>query len=197
MKGLFTLLFALVTLVSSAQKAARLGFSRLPIDSTTHLVTYTAVVPVEGASKETLYLRAKEWAARSLVESQKDILLEDKQAGTLVCHGTIKKPTASIIGDNGGTYGLVLGIYTKAGRYKYMIDQLTYSYRAPGATVRFTTIYHDNPAEPVEKWGNSNRRATKYVDDHCIELEEHMKNLVADLVAVMQGHPTSGGTKSD
>jgi len=188
MKLLLTLLLSTASLLTYAQKAERLAFSLLPVDSTTHLVTYTAVVPVEGASQEALYLRARKWATRSFVESQKDILLEDKDAGTLMYHGTIKKPIASISGDNGGTYGFVIGMYAKEACYKYIIDQLTYSYRAPSATVRFTTIYHDSPPEPVEKWGKSNRIATKYVTKHCSELEEHIQKLVADLGAAMQGH---------
>jgi hypothetical protein len=192
MKKLLLALLCLLAYSAQAQKAARLGYSRLPVDSVTHLVTYSAVVPVEGATKEELYLRAKEWLARSIVDSKAASRMDDKEAGTLVYYGTIKNASTSALSDNGGTYGLVFAVYTKDGRYKYVIDQFTYSYRVPAGA-----RYIDSKAEAVEKWANYGKMNARYVDTRSIEMEGHVKALASSLAAAMAGRPTAGGAKGD
>lgn len=43
---------------------------KLPIDSDTKKITYQEVVHVDSASKDELYLRAREWFARNFVSSK-------------------------------------------------------------------------------------------------------------------------------
>ena len=49
----------------------------LPIDSTTHLITYSEVVKVDG-NKDELYSRAREWFAKTYNSAKNVIQMDDK-----------------------------------------------------------------------------------------------------------------------
>ena len=181
MKLLFTLLFAGASLTASAQKAERLTFAALPVDSASHLVSYSAVVPAVGVTKEQLYLRAKEWAARSFVDSKSAARMDDKDAGTYITRGIIRNSSDT-------HYAMTLAIYTKDGRYKYVIDQISYTF-APSGSIGSIT---DEPAEKLATYGKINAR---YVDKRAREIQEIMPKLAAGLQDAMTGK--AAGTKSD
>lgn len=61
MKARLTFLFLLLAAVGFAQQPS------LPLDKTTHLITYTGDVPVAGVSQEELLGRAMEWASHAMV----------------------------------------------------------------------------------------------------------------------------------
>jgi hypothetical protein len=184
MKLLFTLLLAATSLSSSAQKAERLSFAALPIDSASHLVTYTAVVPVAGATKDQLFVRAKEWAARSFVDSKTAARMDDKEAGTYITRGTVKLP-------GGAQYAMMLAIYTKDGRYKYVIDQLAYTYQVSlGSSGSIGST-----GEPAEKWANYGKANARYVDGRVRDVQGLVQKLAADIQVAMTG--STGAAKSD
>jgi len=180
MKLLFTLLFSLAFLVASAQKAERLTFAALPVDSATHLITYTAVMPIADATKEQLYLRAKEWAARFFVDSKTAGRIDDKEAGTMVCRGLIRRP------DNGSAYEFTVSIYTKDARYKYVIDQITY--QAPPVGMLLSPTF-----EPVERWATYSKMNARIIENRSTSLDAYMKGIVSEITTAMSGKVLVGG----
>ena len=90
----------------------------MPVDATTHRITYEGVVEVPGVTKEQLYSRALEWVAKAYNSAQDVIQMQDKESGKLVMKGLTK---VSIRSYAGGVVRHTFSIYVKDGRYKYII----------------------------------------------------------------------------
>jgi hypothetical protein len=87
------------------------------------VVTFTEVVPVEGASQSTLYANAKRWFV-NLYKSAKDVIqLDDKDAGEIIGKGVFKIDYYS----RKPSIAHTISIRVKDGRYKYTISDLSYS----------------------------------------------------------------------
>ena len=71
----------------------------------------------------------------------------------------------------------------------------------PGALLRTTTGYtavrHPDKEEPVEAWSELGRLHVRFVENHTLDLDEHVKKLITDLNLAMAGKPSSSGNKSD
>lgn len=110
-------------------------FAQLPIDSTTHLITYSEVVN-ENGSKDELYSRAREWFAKTYNSAQNVIQMDDKdkivgKALMQVYHKAFGKDHIS------GYINYTISIYFKDGKYKYEITNFyhTGEYIGDGYTV--------------------------------------------------------------
>lgn len=162
-------LLALVGFSARAQGAVSFTFADLPLDATTHLVTYADVVPVAGATKEQLCFRAKEWAARYFMANARAPQLLDQAAGTYSCRGVVHLPY-------GTSYSMVLTIYAQDGSYKYVINQLFYSYSASSSDALSGTR-----EESAEHWATYKKRNLHYVDVRVQEVHQLLPPLLASL----------------
>lgn len=100
--------------------------TNFPLDSSTGQVTYTAVVTVDSTlTADILYTNAKEWAAKYFKSAQHVIQMDDKETGTLILKGNFKTGTncRAVIGPT-DYINFTLSIYTKNGRYKYILTDL-------------------------------------------------------------------------
>ena len=91
------------------------AFAQLPVDPSTHLITYTGIVQVSGTQSE-LYSRAREWFAKTYNSAQSVIQMDDKDK-------IVGKPLMIAYYKNyhfGHIYYTV-SIYLKDGKYKYEI----------------------------------------------------------------------------
>jgi hypothetical protein len=77
MKKLVFLTLLLFALKSYAQDEVT-----LPVDSSGNTV-YTEVINLDSTSKNDLYLRAKEWFAKTYKSSQSVIQMDDKEGGVI------------------------------------------------------------------------------------------------------------------
>ncbi|NML66437.1 DUF4468 domain-containing protein [Hymenobacter sp. RP-2-7] len=166
-------LLALVVSTALAQEAERFKYADLPIDATTHLVTYTDVVRATGATKEQLCLRAKAWATSSFMDSERAPQMFDGAAGTYSCRGAVHLPY-------GTTYSMVLAIQAKDGSYRYTINQLFYAYNASSSDALSGT-----QAESVEHWATYKKKNLHYVDVRIHEVRQFLPELLASLHAAM------------
>ncbi len=112
-----TLILALVT-ASNYVKGQDIV---LPSDSTGKTI-YTEVVPVDSTSKNELYLRAKEWFARSYNSSKSVIQIDDKEAG-VISGKAFTKVFVTMMGvtKHAGNIHYSVTVYFKNNRYKYEI----------------------------------------------------------------------------
>lgn len=108
--------------LSSACLAQKNGKVILPIDSVSNLVTYQGVVKVEGASKDDLYLRAREWFAKTFKSAQAVLQMDDKQAGKLIGKGASKSYYTYMLYPVEYNLNYTISITTKDGRYRYEIS---------------------------------------------------------------------------
>jgi hypothetical protein len=123
MKKLFAL-FLLLPIFSTAQEEYEVTF---PMDSITHKITYTDVVKVDSASAQDLYSRGKYFVANAFKNAQAVSMLNDDQATTIVCKGTMKAYMKSLGLHQFGYISFTLKIFCKDGRYKYVITDLVHS----------------------------------------------------------------------
>jgi len=95
-----------------------------PINPETKKIDYTEVMQVAGADKNTLYTRAKAWAAPPLTKME-----DDKEGGRYTAKGQIKsKYPAPMKGYfNEGFINYVVTISAKDGKYKYEITDITHT----------------------------------------------------------------------
>jgi hypothetical protein len=108
----------------SGKKTKHKSDLRLPIDPDSHLVTYSGVIEVPGATQAQLYTRATNWIAGTAtyhVASSKQ-LQEATDKSQLTVNGEMQART--FLSPVVGTITHSLTIYCKDGRYKYVLTNL-------------------------------------------------------------------------
>ena len=93
----------------------------LPLDSISGKITYKEVVK-DSLTKDELYIRTKEWFARSFTSAQDVLQMDDRQAGKLIGKGTARGFNNSALLSNGFTLYYTVSIILKDGKYKYEIS---------------------------------------------------------------------------
>lgn len=83
----------------------------LPIDSISKKVTYQEVVKVDGASKNELYARAREWFAKTFKSADDVLQMEDMANGKLIGKGCNYQSKVFY----------TVSVSVKDGRYRYEI----------------------------------------------------------------------------
>jgi len=87
------------------------------------IVTYTGIVQVDSISKNTLYLRAKQWFVKTYKSAKDVIQLDDKENGEITGKGNFQISYYT----RDSYINHTVSIYVKEGRYKYIITQFTYA----------------------------------------------------------------------
>jgi hypothetical protein len=108
----------------SGKKAKHKSDLNLPIDPDSHLVTYSGVIEVPGATQEQLYTRAANWIASTAtyhVASSKQ-LQEATDKSQVTVNGETQ--ARNFLSQAIGTVSHSLTIYCKDGRYKYVLTNL-------------------------------------------------------------------------
>jgi Ni,Fe-hydrogenase I large subunit len=92
------------------------------------VVVYSEVVRVDSASKETLYIRARDWFNSAFKDSKEVLQIQDKDAGEISGKGSYKIYIShkSLGIENGYwlNYRFKVTVWTKGGRYKYEITDI-------------------------------------------------------------------------
>lgn len=103
----------------------------LPLDATTHLISYQGVVQVPGISQAELYRRARAWVEQAYPQQNATVTHDDPATGELRLQGAqLVQVYQEFAGVPRGSYaGVVrhtLVIYVKDGRYKYVLTDFTH-----------------------------------------------------------------------
>lgn len=141
-KLLILLLFVYPTIVLSQEKTNNNRIV-LPIDSSTNLITYQEVVDAKGATKDQLYIKGREWFAKSFKSANDVIQMDDKDAGKI-----IGKATSQGIYTSGGLsipYKMLytISITTKNNKYRYEITSFI---------TQFTGSVMNGVSAPMEQY---------------------------------------------
>lgn len=181
MKTLLTILvLSLLTFTSYAQSSA---YAALPKDEAGK-VAYTAVVPVEGVSKDELFTRAKEWSARSFGDNKIAERMNDREAGTLIAEAEMKQPPLSFTDTHSNLYRFKIAVYVKEGRYKYQIDEFSYQNINPALVSKDA-----QQRVPMEYYATV--KETKKSTNTLKDFDERVKAIVEDLNKVMTAKKTA------
>ncbi|MGI4884246.1 MAG: DUF4468 domain-containing protein [Janthinobacterium lividum] len=90
----------------------------LPVDPTTHLVAYSAVVDIPGATESELFRRARAWALRRYKGDAAVLQVQDAATGQLIIKG---RTQALVNGHSCGPVGHVLSLAITDGQYRYNV----------------------------------------------------------------------------
>lgn len=114
-------LLLLLTLALATPAARAQDAPTLPVDPTTHLVAYSAVVDIPGATESELFRRARAWALRRYKGDAAVLQVQDPAGGKIIVRG---RTQALVNGHSCGPVGHILSIRVlKAGQYQYNVTQ--------------------------------------------------------------------------
>jgi len=116
------ILFGIITIQLRAQN--------WPIDPVTKRITFTAVVNVDSVSKDELYLRVKEWFAKTYNDSKEVIQMDDKESGKIIGKGSIEVFVHSLGLKPYGYVKYVITVNVKDSRFKYEISNFIHEWAA-------------------------------------------------------------------
>ncbi|RZK25030.1 MAG: DUF4468 domain-containing protein [Flavobacterium sp.] len=147
---------------------------KLPIDSTTTLVTYQSINKVEGASQDELYVRVKEWFKRTFVSSKDLIQMDDKQSGKIIAKEI--SLGSYILYNKTELYSLryTIAIKVKDQSYHYEITSFIVDLQIGGKADPIEVYLQDNysalnAVKDSEKYKNKEIEVQKLVADQVIE----------------------------
>ena len=146
----------------------------LPIDSTTHLITYEGVITVQG-SKDQLYSKGREWFAKTYNSAQNVIQMDDKDeiVGKALMQVYYKRLGMQ---REGGYINYTISIYFKDGKYKYLITNFYHT----GQYDSFGNYF--NAIGTCEAMVNEKRRSYKKLYNYFLtELDNNTKSLIERL----------------
>ncbi len=138
-KLLFLLTLLLAAPVAYAQQAAA---PALPLDPATHLVTYSGVVNVPGATRGELYARASAWAASRYKADGDALQVQDKVKSKIVVKGYTK---ALVNGRDCGPVGHMLSISIKEGVYQYEVTNFANTHPTPAGEYGMGPFENEKP----------------------------------------------------
>jgi hypothetical protein len=160
------------------------AFAQLPIDSTSHLITYTGVVQANGTQQE-LYSRAREWFAKTYNSAQSVIQMDDKDkiVGKALMKAYYKKYRFGYI-------NYTVTIYIKDDKYKYEFTEFYHKGEYVGGGVYIGNTYISNAdipnLGPIEGLMDSQKkRDQKIFAAFSVQINDNVKSLIASLEETM------------
>ncbi|AWM33385.1 DUF4468 domain-containing protein [Hymenobacter nivis] len=122
-------LLLLLSLALAAPAVRAQSAPALPVDPTTHLVAYSAVVDIPGATESELFRRARAWALRRYKGDAAVLQVQDAATGKIIVKG---RTQALVNGRSCGPVGHVLSIRVlKAGQYQYNVTHFVNTNTTP------------------------------------------------------------------
>jgi len=139
----------------------------------TFLLEFTDVVSVDGTDKKELYKRAILWFAECFKNSNEVIQVKDQEAGEIVGKGNfVYSHNTSIQACREGVINFTIKIYTKDGRYKYIISD--FYHKAYNPSCSFGDL---NTAEEREKYLTNKKHLNKLIKKTRQTIETTIINL--------------------
>jgi hypothetical protein len=185
----FTLLLSVTLLVQQS-----IGQTpNLPIDQETGKILFSKVVHLDSSTtKNELFLRAKEWFARSYNSSMDVIQMADADAGKVIGKAQIK--VFALTGHLDGHINYTIVISLRNGRYKYEVTDLHHK----GTYRSGYTVPDYGPCEKMIKTTDKTLGIShqKTYDKYLNEANESIKTLISSLETAMS-QPSVGNGKDD
>lgn len=164
------------------------GFGQSKQDS---IITFTDVIQIEGATKEQLFIRARQWFNQSFKDARNVIRVADKETGEVLAKGIIRSQHwYKALGSESKTpvsYFADIEVYVKDGRYKYKLTNFTntevgyYIYSGPLTTSKVYPIKGYRSKEIMNRiWVSQQEELSISVGEIIAGLKESMKKPIND-----------------
>jgi len=153
----------------------------LYVDSITNLISYIGVVEQEETGSDSLYFRAKRWAARKFIGG-KAIFDLDKKNQKVVMNGwmTANAYSNKYTKRNIGRIEFKMTVWIKEGRYKYQLSNFVHEGIKSNegvATRNYFEFYYTSPNN-VKGNDQTLRYADKDINKLIDDFKKHMKDPV-------------------
>lgn len=180
MKNINFYLFVTVLLLIS--KSLTCQISILPIDSATGQVSYIGVVNVDSANAKDLLNRSKNWFVHTFVSSKQVIQNIDIDNNIITGKALMPAHAKYMVDRTWGKVNFTISIFCKDNRYKYIISDFIHegdSYATSAGYVGSVGLLSNKTKESDSSMANYYRE--KDLDRLCVELNEHMNELINSL----------------
>ena len=166
-------LFAFLFLISFAGIAQKKSSSSLPVDSTTHLITYDEVVQAPNQSADILYNRALAWF-RNYYKNSGEVIRKNDIAEHII----VGKPRFKIynpadpkdkeaLKTDAGIVQYTITVSAREGRFKYELTEFNWK---------------QNSYYKAERWmDKKDQMYMKAYDEYLKQVDEYAQALIADL----------------
>ncbi len=150
----------------------------LNIDTITNLITYTGIIEQEESGTDSLYLRAKSWAAKTFGKEIKPEL--DKRNQKLVYLASIPaySYTSKYSKKLNGRYEMRLTFLIKEGRYRYQITNLVHESLKPSSG--------DKPSRNYFEFYNSSNVNVRIYDAVLRAADRDINSLIKSFTSAMR-----------
>lgn len=182
----------LATSTAYAQKAPKAKANdtqpALPTDPETHLVDYSGVVEVPGATQDQLYTRAFDWIAKTHAATA-STALQDKDKGRITVQGTTHPHYR---GNEFGSVTHTFSIYVKDGKYKYDFTNFRHDYVVAGqhgGDASLGPFENEEPKKMVMMAGLMHRVWNSIRNETDVQVKE----MIASLETAMSGQTKDKG----
>jgi hypothetical protein len=149
------------------------AFAQLPVDSSTHLISYTGIVQANGTQQE-LYSRAREWFAKTYNSAQSVIQMDDKDK--------IVGKANMVSYYKNYHFGLIyytISVYLKDGKYKYEITDFYHKGEFVNTGVSYTQTPDLGHCEDL--MNSSNKRDLKIFESFSKQINSEVQSLLSSL----------------
>lgn len=178
----FTGMLLLIITVSKSQNATA---PVMPMDSTTKLITYTAVKEMKGVSKEELYKRAMKWF-KTFYKNPTDVIREQDTVNLKIvgkARFKIYSDLNSLPKGDGGLAMYTITVGCREGRFKYEITAINWIQQS----------YYG-----AERWMNKESATYKPVyDSYLTQVDETIRDVVNKLATGMNQPSEVKSTKDN
>lgn len=174
MKKVFSFLLVLLTVVVADAQ------TKLPLDESTKLISYTKVNTLTGVEKDDLYARGMAWAS-TYYKNPADVIREKAEAeGKMVCKARFKVMNPADkkgVATEGGVVQYTLNLQFKNGRYKYEFTEFNWKQQS----------YY-----PVEKWmDTANAYYKPEFEFYLQQVDSTAKEIISSLDKAMKTNPVT------
>lgn len=177
-RAIFLALFFGTSFFASAQNKP----VDLPLDSTTHLITYSGVVKLQGVPRAELYVRAKRWFTAVFSIPNGESVSFNEAAGTM--EGTQRRYYDNTVGGSAATPASILWftvrVAVKDGQYSYSISQFRLAKYAENPTPYL-------PIGPIETFILTHP-ANRILRDLTEQQRQHVKDAAENFLLNFNGN---------
>jgi hypothetical protein len=177
MKFLVTGLLGLASFLTAASQSLTTTVP-LPVDSTTHLVTYKGGANPDHSAQE-LFNRAVEWLDTAFRYSTSEIRVADAQAGKIVSRQTIQ-----VLTSEGGSFNVTFTLVMLIrGGYKYKLTNIYFDHIGTGNPIIHVEDMMYATKRQFQLWAGTNylQGATKLVDALLKPMDGYLRQMEASL----------------
>jgi len=139
---------------------------------------YSEVVTTDSVTKDDLFVSALEWMNKTYNSGKSVIQTTDKEGGMIIGKAITKGLTfKNVINVEAGHFSYTIAIYCKDGRYKYVLDNITYVKGEMGVSSG-----GDLAEEYPHNWSNpNNKQMNREWNKFQVQTNAEIRFLIDDL----------------